>query len=451
MSTRQTQKPKPKRQPKKKTAVKSKPMVRPRRRPNRPAVLKAKGIATVISKLGTFSDFPVKGNSFLRGGVPSRTILSATASGNTFIQHREYVADITATIAFTNRQYIINPGLPASFPWMATIAANYEQYRIWGMVFEFRSMSATAVLSTGANTALGTVIMATSYNEATADFIDKRTMENYAYANSSPPSRTFYHPIESARGQTPVTELYVRVGATPSAQDLRLYDLGVFNLATVGMQGNVGVIGELWVSFEVEFLKPKLISGPGLNLLGAKYSSSTYSNLAPLLGSTIVYDLIGLTVSSGLTIVFPQYIVDQSFYLYFSWHGSSTVTIASPLVTTTNGVLTTSWFNGVGQTNPAPLGSTINSIYTVAMIFQTTAPAPTISINAGGTLPNAGFLDWVCYQIPAFDQQLTSTPCRIPVHRRLADQLDELDSDEYEQFTETLEKYNLKLERQPKV
>ena len=52
----------------------------------------------------------------------------------------------------------------------------------------------------------------------------------------------------------------MRNSAVPANADARLYDLGTFSIATVGMQADSGVAGELWCTFEVELLKPKFNS-----------------------------------------------------------------------------------------------------------------------------------------------------------------------------------------------
>lgn len=49
--------------------------------------------------------------------------------------------------------YSVNPGQQVSYPWLSTIAANFESYRIIGQLYEFKTMSADALNST--NTALG--------------------------------------------------------------------------------------------------------------------------------------------------------------------------------------------------------------------------------------------------------------------------------------------------------
>jgi predicted nucleic acid-binding Zn ribbon protein len=76
------------------------------------------------------------------------------------ITHREYITDIVTSStagAFSYVTYSINPGQDSLFPWLSNIAQCFEAYKMHGLVFEYKSMSADALNST--NTALGQVIL----------------------------------------------------------------------------------------------------------------------------------------------------------------------------------------------------------------------------------------------------------------------------------------------------
>jgi len=136
------------------------------------------------------------------------------------------------------------------------VAENYEQYRVHGMVFQFKSNSADALNSV--NTALGTVVMATQYNMLNPVFTNKQQMENYEFGCSCRPSSDLIHPIECDPKQTTCNGLFsIRLGGVGGG-DPRLYDLGRFSIATVGMQAPNVNLGELWVTYQVELLKPRL-------------------------------------------------------------------------------------------------------------------------------------------------------------------------------------------------
>jgi len=196
-------------------------------------------------------------------------------SRNVVVSHREYLKDISGSTDFTIQSIALNPGLDSFAPWMKNIANNFEEWRMLGCVFMFKSTSAAALNST--NTALGTVIMATQYDSTDPIFTDKRTMENHEFASSTMPFESVLHAVECKPSQTSISNtLYVRNSAPPEDADIRLYDLGVFSLATVGMQ-EACVIGELWVTYEIEFLKPRLSP-----IIPVEYS---YAHYVPALDS----------------------------------------------------------------------------------------------------------------------------------------------------------------------
>jgi len=100
-------------------------------------------------------------------------------------------------------------------------------------------------------------------------------MENYEFAVSTKPSNSFVHVVEVGQNVSPLTQLYIRTGPpTGFSEDLRLYDFGKFNIATYGQPGNstnAGLIGELWVTYDVEFFKPKYRAAQGSGILMDHY------------------------------------------------------------------------------------------------------------------------------------------------------------------------------------
>lgn len=258
------------------------------------------------------------------------------------LQHREYLGDVISSHtagAFSIKDYAINPGIVETFPWMSqVVGSSFQQYRINGMMFEFRSMSSDALNST--NTQLGTVIMATDYDSKDVPFTSKQQMENTEYGVSCKPSLSMVHGIECARSQTPVSELYVRAWAVPSGADIRMYDLGRFSIATTGCQGTDVNLGELWVTYDVDVFKAieqvPLYIAPfaEYNLLGA-------GNTAPMGAADTqveVVDRIGLTFTEN-KVQWPADIqVGSKWQVYWELDGASTASVTSPVQTFGNGM-----------------------------------------------------------------------------------------------------------------
>ena len=116
-------------------------------------------------------------------------------------------------------------------------------------------MSADALNST--NTALGQVIMATNYDVNQPLFDSKYEMENTEFSTSVKPSLSAMHPIECARTESTLNELYVAAGGNiPPGGTASMYNFGNFQIATNGFQAANVNIGELWVTYEVTLFKP---------------------------------------------------------------------------------------------------------------------------------------------------------------------------------------------------
>jgi len=210
----------------------------------------------VFKTVTGYGDYKLNSNNLIAASGDALPMFKNTRLG-TNITHREYIGDVitSPTIgAFSISKFSLQPGLLASFPWLAASAENYEQYTLNGMVIEFKSNSYDALSST--NTASGTVVMTTQYNVYEPDFVNKLQMEQYEYTSSSKPSVNLIHPVECAKTETPTSVLRIR--NAPVEGDLGLYDWGNFYIATVGMQGASTNIGELWFSYDITLIKNKL-------------------------------------------------------------------------------------------------------------------------------------------------------------------------------------------------
>jgi hypothetical protein len=93
---------------------------------------------------------------------------------STIISHREYLGDVVGTTAFTVADYPLNPGVARTFPWLSSVAQQFQEYRIHGMIFEFRPLI-TDFIGAGQP---GVVVMATNYNAEAQSYTTKQQMEN---------------------------------------------------------------------------------------------------------------------------------------------------------------------------------------------------------------------------------------------------------------------------------
>jgi len=242
-----------------------------------------KAIATITG----FGDYTVSKNSLVANGSVIPDFLGR--DHYTTVRHKEFIMNINSVgAAFNLTAFPINP-TAILFPWLSEIALSFEQFRVRGMVICFKSTSATAVSST--NTALGSVILATQYNVLAPPFINQTQMEAYEFCTSCNPSQSMLHPIECDPGITFAKgEFFVEHSTTG---DPRLENLGTLYVATVGQQA-ASQVGELWVSYEIDLIRPKLYNGVAnlgltsrLNGTGFSYNYLPATCMSPLASSTL--------------------------------------------------------------------------------------------------------------------------------------------------------------------
>lgn len=297
----------------------------------------------------------------------------ATSQRSHVIRYREYIGDIItgSAGAFTIQKFALNPGVATTFPWLSQIAVNFEQYIFKGMIFEFKSTSADALNST--NTALGVVIIATDYDAVDSPFVTKQQMEQQQFCSSGRQSSSLLHPIECSRQQTPIVQLYVRgTPGFPSGSDPRLWDLGNTYVATQGAQGSAVNIGELWVSYEVEFFKPQFNVNPATS--GAHFQcgdgttnitntnlffNQHLSNGSPDIGVTLG------TVATGNpnTINLPTNDAAQTLYfISMTWYGDAGSVVTAGSRTYVNSNSMSFWQNDTGLSNQVDAGTTQDAL-----------------------------------------------------------------------------------------
>lgn len=309
--------------------------------------------------------------------------------------HREYLGDIIGTSAFNIKQYPLNPGIPTTFPWLATVAQNYQEYKFHGLVFEFRSL-VTDFVTGGAP---GVVIMATNYNSGDVQYASKQAMENSEFAVSTKPTVNLMHGVECADNQTIMPQRYVRSGPVPTGQDIKTYDTGLFQFAT---QSNpVQNLGELWVSYCVEFFKPTLSDDIGGNTSSSRAYRATVSSIAPLglVQFANVGDLnLAITSTSLSWFAYPG----TEYYVTLTWIGTTSAAAIYP-TTGLVGLTVVNVFNGgADSTQRAPPSPTVTTNMILTILVSCTSVTPTdviLNLGTGGVYPASSAVDIVVTQV----------------------------------------------------
>lgn len=329
----------------------------------------ARGAHNLFHQITGLGDYKINKNTLMgTDSVPE--VVNGPRS--TRVKHREYITDITSSSSantFKITTFPINPGLNQTFPWLSQVAENYEEYKIHGMIFEYKTTSSDALNST--NTALGSVMMATQYNSVAPTFINKQQMDNYEFACSTKPSMSIMHPIECEARETPMDVLYTRANTTVvSNVDIRMYDLGKFSIASTGLQGTSVNIGELWCSYDIELIKPRMsqigVFAADHFLLNANVSTSAYFGV-PTPSQSVDQSNLGCTLGAT-AIVIPSWF-SGILYLTYYVNGSS-VSTSPPTITPSAGASVYNMFVNGSANGQSYAGTPANANLFCGYAFQ---------------------------------------------------------------------------------
>lgn len=211
-------------------------------------------------KLAGLGEYTIRSNTLMKAldmGMDPPRVNNTNKGEATIVKHREYVQDITSGTgnpsAFKRDDFSVNPGNSTLFPWLSSIAINYQEYEIRGMIVEIKTLSTDFSTSFS----LGSVFASADYNVLGPDPANKQQIENMEYASSAKPSCSIILPIECDPRNDSNTHLYVAKNNDYQGGDRRLFDLCKIYIGSQGLPAATGsTIAELWISYEVALFKP---------------------------------------------------------------------------------------------------------------------------------------------------------------------------------------------------
>jgi hypothetical protein len=214
-------------------------------------------------------------------------------AGGTKISHRELIQTVNGSIAFTAIKFACNPGISATFPWLASQAAQWEQYRFTKLNFEY--------ITRTASTTVGSVLLAPDYDASDPAPVTEAQASTYQDVAEDVPWKDICCNLSVASMHALGLRKFTRVGSV-GLNDIKTYDVANFYLCTVEEIGTAA-IGKLWVDYDVEFFVPQTISPSGTAPLSPSltslYTQSINQAFTTGLGATVhwndlVYDPLGI-------------------------------------------------------------------------------------------------------------------------------------------------------------
>jgi len=177
---------------------------------------------------------------------------SGVSSDRVCISHRELVTSYNVLGNKPNFQVgttlSINPGLVASFPWLASQAQGWEKYRFKRLSFHFVTRSGTSNP--------GVVIMAPDYDASDPAPVNELLLTSKKGCKEAAQWQTFMIELDK---KLLGRECFVRVGNLGFNQDVKLYDIGNLYVGDVGTTQVAGaILGSIWADYEVELIQPDI-------------------------------------------------------------------------------------------------------------------------------------------------------------------------------------------------
>jgi len=165
-------------------------------------------------------------------------------NGSVRIKHTEFLKDILGQPTFTNSSTPINPGVSTTFPWLSSIAQNFESYRFHLLKFRYDPTCTTVTP--------GSVMLAVDFDAADDPAVSKQQIMSYHNAVRSAPWDCVSYSSSKQDLLKFGTQRYVRTDAVVPNTDIKTYDVGNFQLATILANDVDSTFGELYIEYDVE-------------------------------------------------------------------------------------------------------------------------------------------------------------------------------------------------------
>lgn len=257
------------------------------------------------------------------------------------IRHREFISSISGSVNFVDTAFAVQPGLSSTFPWLASMAINWENYHMNAIQFRYVSRSSTAFT--------GSVIMAPDYDSSDSQPTTYQEISTFQNSISDAPWKDIVCRLSPRSTMLVGQNRYIRSGPLGPNQDVKLYDIAVLNLATVG-QSDTAVIGELWVEYNVTLLVPNVqVITQVSNLSSGQVVGATNFATTALMGTVQAGSSGNVVITFvGNVVTLTNLSIGSRYQLTYILAANTTITTA-PTMTNTSGFA--SFANQYGQTN----------------------------------------------------------------------------------------------------
>lgn len=195
--------------------------------------------------------------------------------GTVTIQHSELITTLIGSIPFASQVLSVQPGLSGCFPWLSSIAANFEKYQLVSLSFRYKPSAATSTA--------GSLLLAYSRDP----YVQPNDVGSVSEMSQFPQfiDSSAFAPYTMGVDKTMLQqELFIRHGNVAST-DLKTYDHGALIIGTDGF-ATTAQIGRVYVDYTVRLKVPKPQECPGTDII---VSGGTSAQLFGSAGSTRLF------------------------------------------------------------------------------------------------------------------------------------------------------------------
>lgn len=176
--------------------------------------------------------------------------MSTLPEGGLRVRHSEYLGNLTTAAPTTMAaplwlSWPINPGYGALFPWLSSVAAGFEKYRVRSMSFRYQPSCAT--------TSVGMIVCCPEF-----DVVDPRpTTAQLAMASLNAFSTQLFAPGSFAvTGFERSKSYFIRSNRLVDRENAHDYDIMRLDVGVVAAAAQV--CGDVYVSYDIDLLSPQM-------------------------------------------------------------------------------------------------------------------------------------------------------------------------------------------------
>lgn len=280
---------------------------------------------------------------------------SASKQTSLRIRETERIGTINGSVLFGAGGFAVNPAIPATFPWLASVAGQFEKYKFHKLVFRYKNLKGTS--------SPGNVILSHDVDSLDASPPSSIAMtQGSSWADGAPWS-VFSLDCHGS------PELFTRASAVASS-DLKTYDYGKLFVGTEGCTDS-SIHGYLEVIYDVELMykQPAAVGGITLNRQVSWYNWTQTGTAAsaPAVLAALRDPLSSLVAAGSVTLPAGSYLV--TFMNNSGNSGSSTLAILSQAVVVATCSLASQQCSTIVAVVDLPTGGVISFAATTPAAF----------------------------------------------------------------------------------